>query len=298
MNSMPFSGVYTAIVTPMRPDGAVDWDSLASLIDHQAAGGVTGIVAVGTTGESPTLNAEEHLEVVRRSVELAAGRVQVIAGTGSNSTREAVEYTRIADNLGVDGILQVSPYYNKPTQEGLFRHFSAVAEVTTRPIMLYSIPGRCVIEIGVETCRRLRAAHPHICAIKEAGGSCDRVSQLRTSLGPDYGIFSGDDSLTLPFLGAGAEGVVSVASNLHPRAVVDLVGAARANDLGRATALHLQFYSLFRDLFLEPNPVPVKYALRRAGIISSDTVRLPLCPLSDAVRPRLDATLDSLPTPR
>lgn len=296
MNTTNFSGVYTAIVTPFVDD-RVDYDSLQRLIEHQVAGGITGLVAVGTTGESPTLSSEEHIEVVRRCVEFAAGRIQVFAGAGSNNTHEAVYYSRKAVGAGADGLLQVSPYYNKPTQEGLFRHFSAVAEVCEKPIMLYSIPGRCVIEIGIETCRRLRDAHPQVKIMKEAGGSCDRVGRLVNALGDDYWVLSGDDSLTLPFMAAGAAGVVSVASNLFPAEMTEMVQQARNNNFHGAGALHLKMLDCFHGLFLEPNPVPVKYLLRRQGLIASDAVRLPLAPLAPESRERLDALGATLPTP-
>src|ERR1051325_10157918 len=211
-----FTGVITAIVTPFRR-GAVDEDALRNLVEDQIANGVDGIVPVGTTGESPTLSYEEHVQVIQKAIEFAAGKVKVLAGTGANSTEEAIYLTRQAEEAGADGSLQVAPYYNKPTQEGLFQHFKAVARATQLPIMLYSVPGRCGVEIGVETVRRLAAETKNIVAIKEAGGNADRVSQLREALGEKFVILSGDDSLTLPFMSVGATGVVSVASNVIPR---------------------------------------------------------------------------------
>lgn len=278
-----FTGVFTALVTPFR-DGKVAFDDLRDLVGKQIAGGVDGLVPVGTTGESPTLDHSEHLEVIRAVVEAADGRVPVIAGTGSNSTAEAVALTKRAADAGVDGFLQVAPYYNKPTQEGLFRHFSAVAEATNKPIVLYSIPGRCVIEIGVPTVERLLAAHPHVNHIKEAGGSCDRVDRLRRAMGDDLTILSGDDSLTIPFMAIGAQGVISVLSNLMPGEVSTMVKAALSGDFARAGAIHERLYPLFKALFVEPNPTPVKAAMAQAGLISSDEVRLPLCEMQPANR--------------
>ena len=215
MNTHTWAGVYTAIVTPFI-NGDVDYTSLKKLVAGQVAAGVQGIVAVGTTGESPTLNIKEHLEVIATIVEAAAGQVQVIAGTGSNDTHSALYSTQEADRLGVDGFLQVGPYYNKPSQEGLFQHFSAIAEATDKPIMLYSIPGRSGIAIDTSTVVRLRERHAHVNCIKEAGGSCDKVSELIHELGDSVTVLCGDDALTLPFMSVGAKGVVSVTSNLLP----------------------------------------------------------------------------------
>jgi 4-hydroxy-tetrahydrodipicolinate synthase len=217
----------------------------------------------------------------------------VIGGTGSNSTSEAVALTVEAEKLGCDGALLVAPYYNKPSQEGLFRHFGKIAEATKLPIILYSIPARCGIEIGVETTARLAAAYPNIVAIKEAGGSVERVSALRAVLPPAFTILSGDDSLTLPFMAAGAQGVISVASNVIPREVGELVKAARAGDFAKAREWHFQLYPLFKDLFIEPNPVPAKYALSLRGEMRPE-VRLPLCEMGDAPKAKIEATLRRL----
>src|SRR3954465_14566683 len=217
-----FTGTYTAIVTPFK-NGKIDEAAFARLVKAQIKGGVDGIVPVGTTGESPTLNYEEHIQVIALSVKLAAGKVKVLAGTGGNSTSEAIYLTQHAEKAGADGSLQVAPYYNKPTQEGLFQHFHAVARATKLPIVLYSVPGRCGIEIGIETVNRLAHESVSIVGIKEAGGNADRVSQLRALLGPKFTILSGDDSLTLPFMSVGAHGVVSVASTVIPREVAPMV---------------------------------------------------------------------------
>jgi 4-hydroxy-tetrahydrodipicolinate synthase len=284
-----FTGTYTAIVTPFR-QGQIDEPALKRLIALQVRGGVEGIVPVGTTGESPTLDYDEHLRVIELSVKFAAGRVQVMAGTGGNSTKEAIYLTQHAEKLGADGSLQVAPYYNKPTQEGVYQHFRAVARATRLPLVLYSIPGRCGIEIAVDTVKRLAADCRNIVGIKEAGGNADRVSQLRAALGPKFTILSGDDSLTLPFMSVGAQGVVSVASNVIPREVANMVRAFAAGRPAAALKLHAKLYPLFKDLFIESNPAPVKAALAMQGLIAEE-LRLPLVPISQQNRAVLRATL-------
>lgn len=293
MKSPSLTGTLTALVTPFKRT-QVAHDDLKKLVEHQIKGGINGLVPVGTTGESPTLSHEEHMEVVQAVIELTRGRVPVVAGTGSNSTHEAVDFTRRAHEAGADAMLVVAPYYNKPSQEGLFQHFSAVAEVTDRPIVLYSIPGRCGIEIGIDTVVRLRRKFSHVCYMKEAGGNVDRVDQLKQALGRDITVLSGDDALTLPFMAVGAEGVISVASNLLVREVCQLVNAARANDFAKAGRLHRRLYPVFKALFIEPNPVPIKFAVARAGIISSPEVRLPLCAPAATSRQTLIAALKGI----
>ena len=273
-----FTGTYTAIVTPFR-GGQLDEAALERLIKLQIKGGVDGIVPVGTTGESPTVNYEEHIRIVALAVKFAAGKIKVLAGTGGNATSEAIYLTQEAEKAGADGSLQVAPYYNKPTQEGLYQHFKAIAKATKLPIMLYSIPGRCGIEIAVETTKRLAADCKNIVGIKEAGGSCDRVSQLRVALGANFKILSGDDSLTLPFMAVGANGVVSVASNIIPREVSQMVNAFARGEAKKAMALHARYYALFKDLFIESNPTPVKAALAMMKIIEEE-YRLPLVPMN------------------
>jgi 4-hydroxy-tetrahydrodipicolinate synthase len=287
-----FSGSYTALVTPFRNDHFDD-AAFAALIEAQIAGGVTGIVPVGTTGESPTVTHEEHLHIIQRAIEIAAGRCQVIAGTGSNSTAEAVAMTSEAARLGADGALLVAPYYNKPSQEGIFRHYARIAETTALPLMLYSIPGRCGIEIGIDTVRRLAEAFPTIVSIKEAGGSVERVSALRQAMPDRFSILSGDDALTLPFIAAGARGVVSVASNIVPAEIVALVRDALDGNFTSARSRHERLYPLFKDLFIEPNPVPIKTALAEQKRMAAD-VRLPLCEMAEGHRARLLATLRQL----
>jgi 4-hydroxy-tetrahydrodipicolinate synthase len=283
MKPRTLTGTITALATPFCGSG-VSYRDLKRLVEHQVRGGVDGVVPVGTTGESPTLSHEEHMDVIRATVEFARGRVPVIAGTGSNSTSEALELTRLSDKAGADAVLVVAPYYNKPSQEGLFRHYCAIADATDLPIILYSIPSRCGVEIGVPLVERLRARYRHVRWIKEAGGSVDRVDQLKRAMGDAITVLSGDDSLTLAFIASGAEGVISVASNLVPREVARLVSLARRNDLAAATRLHQRLYPLFRALFIEPSPVPVKAALAMAGIIESGEVRLPLCAMAPANR--------------
>ena len=285
-----FTGTYTAIVTPFRR-GAVAYDELRKLVEFQIKGGIDGLVPVGTTGESPTVTHEEHLEIIRGTIAAVRGRVPVIAGTGSNSTREAVDLTKAADAAGADGMLVVAPYYNRPTQEGLFQHFGRIAESTDKPIVLYSIPGRCGVEIGVGVIERLRAKYPHVAHVKEAGGSVDRVDQIIQALGDSVTVLSGDDSLTLPFMSVGAKGVISVVSNYFPREVTRLAALALAGDYARARALHRKLYPLFKAFFIESNPVPIKVAMARAGLIGSEEVRLPLSALGDPSRRTLLAAL-------
>ncbi|HPY30722.1 MAG TPA: 4-hydroxy-tetrahydrodipicolinate synthase [Verrucomicrobiota bacterium] len=284
-----FTGTYTAMITPFR-GGAIDEPALARLIQRQIKAGVDGLVPVGTTGESATVDYAEHIRLIALSVKFAAGKTKIIAGTGANSTKEAIYLTQEAEQAGADASLQVAPYYNKPTQEGLFQHFRAVARATRLPLILYSIPSRCGIEIGVDTVRRLAAACPNIVSIKEAGGSVDRVSQLRAALGPKFSILSGDDSLTLPFMAVGAQGVISVAANVVPREVVALVRAFASGDVVRAQKWHAKLYPVFKDLFMETNPIPVKAALAMLGLIAEE-YRLPLVPMAAANRARLAQTL-------
>jgi 4-hydroxy-tetrahydrodipicolinate synthase len=284
-----FTGTYTALVTPFR-HGQLDEAAFERLIKAQIRGGVDGIVPVGTTGESPTLSVEEHVQVVARAVKLAHGKVHVLAGTGANSTSEAIHLTQAAERAGANGSLQVAPYYNKPTQEGLFQHFRAIAQATRLPLVLYSIPSRCGVEIGVETIRRLAVSCRNVVGIKEAGGNADRVSQIRAALGPRFNILSGDDSLTLPFLAVGGNGVISVASNIIPRQVAQMVRAFTTGHPQKALKLHTRFYPLYKDLFLETNPIPIKAALAMVGQIEEE-LRLPLVPMSLKNRELLKATL-------
>ncbi|MFC4990990.1 4-hydroxy-tetrahydrodipicolinate synthase [Rubritalea tangerina] len=273
-----FAGTHTAIITPFR-EGRVDESAFRQLIEKQVAGGVQGIVPVGTTGESPTLDADEHLEVIRIAVDAAAGRVKVIAGTGANSTSEAIHLTEEAEALGADASLQVTPYYNKPSQEGLYHHFRAVAESSSLPIMLYSVPGRSVVEIAPETAARLANDCETVVSIKEAGGNVERVDALKAALPDGFEILSGDDPLTIEFMKRGACGVVSVASNIVPDKVSALVNAMLAGDVAGAEAIQEEYFDLLSTLMsVETNPMPIKAAAALMGLCS-DEIRLPMLPL-------------------
>ena len=284
------------MVTPFR-DSSIDVSAFEELIEAQINAGITGVVAVGTTGESPTLSGDERAQVIRLAVARANKRCLVLAGTGSNSTHHAIAETRTGEKLGVDAALLVAPYYNKPSQEGLFRHFKAIADGTSLPIMLYNIPGRCSVDILPETVERLAKECRNIVSIKEASGSVERVGELRRRLPEAFTILSGDDSLTLPFMAVGAAGVVSVASNLFPSEVCALVRTCGAGDLKAAERLHRKFLPLFKDLFIEPNPVPVKTALGWRGAMSPE-VRLPLVEMSEANQTRLRKTLEDFESKR
>ena len=285
-----FRGTFTAVVTPFR-NGDVDLAAFEKLVEAQIAAGITGVVAVGTTGESPTLTHEEKEKVIQRTVKIANGRCKVLAGTGTNSTHGAIEATKFAEKAGVDGALLVAPYYNKPSQEGLFRHFKAIAGATSLPVMLYNIPGRCAVDIAADTVVRLAETCRNIVSIKEASGSVERVAELRRRLPQEFTILSGDDSLTLPFMAVGAVGVVSVASNLFPAELCALVRACDSGDYKSAESLHRKLFQVFKDLFIEPNPVPAKTALAWRGAMSAE-VRLPLCEMSDANQTRLRKTVE------
>ena len=293
MDKKLLHGVHTALITPMK-DGEVSYGDFENLISKQIDGNVSGLVPCGTTGESPTLCKDEHLEVIRQTIGMANGKVPVIAGTGANSTQEALFLTENADQAGADAFLIVAPYYNKPSQEGLFAHFSEIAKRTEKPIVLYSIPSRCGIEISTDTVKRLRENHPHICALKEAGGRSSKVSETVVALDSDFTVLSGDDGLTLPFMACGAKGVVSVASNLIPQEVVSLVSLALEGKFIDAQNIHLENYNFFTDIFCEPNPVPIKTLLHLKNVISSAEVRLPLSPVSASNKQLLEKIASDL----
>ncbi len=284
-----FEGAYTAIVTPFSKNGSVDFEKLKELVELQVKGGMDGIIPVGTTGESPTLDVHEHEKVIETVIAASRKRLKIIAGTGANSTAEAIELTRHALAAGADGTLQVTPYYNKPSAQGLIRHFSAVADLGL-PVVLYNVPGRTGKEIPIEVVVEL-AKHPKVVAIKEAGGSADRVSQILTRC--QIEVLSGDDGLTLPMMIIGAVGVISVASNVVPSVVSALVHHALKGEWAEARALHLKYYRLFSDLFLDTNPVPVKAAMAMQGLIE-EVYRLPLCEMSDALKAKLRETLTAM----
>jgi 4-hydroxy-tetrahydrodipicolinate synthase len=288
-----FQGAHTALVTPFR-DGDFDETSFRDLIDFQFDHQIKGVVPVGTTGESPTVSHEEHRRIIEVTVEQTNKRGLVTAGTGSNSTREAIALTQAAEQAGADAALLVAPYYNKPSQEGLFEHFKAIAEATSLPIILYSIPGRCGIEIGVELTARLAQACPNILAIKEAGGSVERVNQLVDAVPDEFEVLSGDDSMTLPFMAVGGVGVISVASNIIPSEMVHLTEAMLQGKLDGARRIHRKYYRLFHTLLkIDTNPVPIKAALGLMGRIDP-TLRRPMAPLSKAGTEELSVVLRDL----
>jgi 4-hydroxy-tetrahydrodipicolinate synthase len=293
-----FSGAFTALITPFR-NGEVDVEALEGLVEFQIGHGVNGLVPCGTTGETPALSEEEDRVVVETVVRVAAGRVPLVAGTGSNSTDMAIKYTKMAEEVGADGSLQVAPYYNKPTQEGLFRHFTAIAESTDLPLILYNIPGRTSVTISVETMARL-AEIPNIVGVKDSTLSMNMISDIRSACGEEFDILSGDDPMTLPLVALGGVGVISVASNVAPGAVSDMVGALLGGDWERGRELHYELLPLFRALFVETNPIPVKTAASLLGLCS-DEMRLPMIPLSGenlrTLQRAMEETSHLLPTP-
>ena len=288
-----FEGAHTAIVTPFN-NNSVDETSLRELIDFQFDNNISGIVPCGTTGESPTLTNTEHKRIIEVAVDATNSRGLVIAGTGSNCTREAIEMTQFAETSGADAVLLVCPYYNKPSQEGLFQHYKAIAQETSLPIMLYSIPGRSVIEISVQTQARLHEACPNICAMKEAGGKVSRVEEIKETLPSSYEVLSGDDALTLPFMNKGAVGVVSVASNIIPSQLSALVASILQGKTTEAETINAECKTLFEGLLgLDTNPVPIKEAMALTGQISNE-LRLPLVGLDEKVRDDLVRLLKNL----
>jgi 4-hydroxy-tetrahydrodipicolinate synthase len=289
---MKFEGVYTALVTPFTADGSVDWKALRRLVDFQVEAGVAGLVPVGTTGESPTLEGGECREVIRVVVEQARGRVPVIAGAGSNCTAEAVHYAKDAKEVGAQATLQVTPYYNKPTPDGLLQHFRAVADAVDLPLVVYNIPGRTGKNIENPVMLEL-AKHPRIRAVKEASGDINQVMDLIAAKPPDFAVLSGDDNLVYPIVTLGGTGVISVASNLVPDRMTAFVGALLKGDLASARRMHYELLPLFRAIFVETNPVPIKAALAMKGMIA-ETYRLPMCPLAPKSREKLTAVLRDL----
>jgi 4-hydroxy-tetrahydrodipicolinate synthase len=283
-----FPGCLTALVTPFR-NGAVDVKALADLVERQIAAGINGLVPCGSTGESATLSHEEHLTVVREVIRVARKRVPVIAGTGSNSTAEAIKLTRGAEEAGANAALLISPYYNKPTQDGIVQHYAAVAESTKLPLIVYNIPGRTASNIAPETMARL-AKLPRVVGVKDACGSIAQSLESLELCGPDFAVWAGDDVVTLPLMAAGGTGAISVTSNVAPDRMVELTDAVRANDLVRARRAHTGLMPLFRHLFLEINPIPVKTALAIMGQCAEE-FRLPLTPMTAKNRSILEATL-------
>ncbi|OGK97307.1 MAG: 4-hydroxy-tetrahydrodipicolinate synthase [Candidatus Rokubacteria bacterium RBG_16_73_20] len=287
--SARFQGSFVAMVTPFR-SGAVDEAKLRELVELHVAGGTDGLIPCGTTGESPTLSHDEHRRVVDVVLEAARGRIQVVAGTGSNSTAEAIDLTRHAERSGAAGALVVNPYYNKPTQEGLYRHFRAVAEAVAIPILVYNIQSRTAVNVETPTLERLVRDVRNVAGVKEASGSLDQMSQVIAACGPDFSVLSGDDNVTLPLMAIGGHGVVSVIANILPKETAEMVHAALDGDWKRARELHYRLFPLARAAFLETNPIPIKEAMAMAGMLEPE-FRLPMCRMSDANRERLRAVL-------
>src|SRR5690606_1792475 len=283
------SGSIVALITPLHEDGKVDYDSLRKLIAWHIAEGTNCSGVVGTTGESPTVTVEEHREIIRVAVEQAAGRVPVMAGAGANSTQEAIELSDYAKKVGADCTLQVVPYYNKPTQEGIYQHFKAIVEAVDIPVVLYNVPGRTVADMTPETALRL-ARLPGVIGIKEATGNLERAAWLIKQAPEGFSIYSGDDPTAIALMLLGGHGNISVTANVAPRAMAELCKAAMAQDAKRATEIHMKLLPLHKHLFAEPNPIPVKWALTKMGKVGG-TLRLPLTPLSEAAQPLVETAL-------
>lgn len=283
-----FKGSYTALITPFK-NGAVDEDALARLVDWQIAEGTHGLVPTGTTGESPTLDYDEHKRVIEITIDVARGRVPVMAGTGSNSTDEAIELSQHAEKAGADGLLIVTPYYNKPTQEGLYQHFRAISAAVNIPIVIYNIPGRSIVDMSVATMARLFQLD-NVVGVKDATANLARVSQQRAAMGPDFVQLSGEDATALGFMAHGGHGCISVASNVAPRLAAEFQNACLAGDFRTALLLQDRLMPLHDALFVETNPGPVKYAASRLGLCSAE-MRLPMVPVSEATKVAVDAAL-------
>ena len=282
-------GSLVALVTPMSADGRIDYECLERLIDWHVEQASDGLVIAGTTGESTTLSKSEHVDLIRRSSDIAAGRIVTIAGTGSNSTQQTIDLSLEVADCDIDGYLMVTPYYNKPTQEGLFQHYRAIADAVEKPIMLYNVPGRTAVDLLPETVARL-AVHERITCIKEATGDVGRVRQIRKACGDDFGLYSGDDATAREFMLAGGDGVVTVTGNLAPSQMAAMAASALAGDADEAARIDAGLETLHRDLFVEANPIPVKWALETLGRIPSG-IRLPLTRLSDDRQPAVAAAL-------
>ena len=284
-----YRGVFTALVTPFRKDRSIDEVLLRKLVDRQIEAGVDGLVPMGTTGESPTLSHNEHIEIVRSTVDQAGGRVPVIAGAGSNSTQEAVDLTKRAKDAGADAALHVSPYYNKPTPEGIFLHYRTIAEEGRLPVIIYNIPGRTGINIDNATMLRLTEIE-NIAGVKDATGNLPQLMELMARKPPDFCVLSGDDNMTLPIVALGGDGIISVASNLIPGQMKEFIQAALKPNLGKARSIHFRLLPLFKVLFIETNPIPVKTAMAMSGLIE-EIFRLPMCPMLTENRSTLKAVL-------
>jgi 4-hydroxy-tetrahydrodipicolinate synthase len=284
-----FTGSMVALVTPMSEDGAVDYRDLGALIDFHIDAGTEALIIAGTTGESATLTHDEHLTLLQRACELASGRIQIIAGTGSNSTRQTLELSVEACRLPIVALLIVTPYYNKPTQEGLVRHYTVIADAVDKPVILYNVPGRTAVDLVPATVSRL-AGHQRIVGIKDATGDIGRVAALRAGCGADFSLLSGDDATSREFMLAGGDGVISVTGNVAPVGLRGLCDAARAGKRGEAEAIDKVLADLHRDLFIESNPIPVKWAVCQMGLIGP-TIRLPLTELTVGNQPAVQAAM-------
>ncbi len=289
MEKNKLQGVTTALITPFNQDLTVDYGKLKAIVEEQILAGVDALLPMGTTGESPTVSTSEHLKIIQTTIEQTAGRIPVVAGTGANATSEAIELTQEAAKFGADYTLQVAPYYNKPNQEGFFRHFSEVADKGGLPVILYNIPGRSAKNVEPSTIIEL-AQNPNIIGIKEAAGSVPQAMEIIKNKPEDFMVFSGDDVLTLPFIASGADGIISVASNIIPKEVKALTNACLAGDFVKARELHYQLDTFFNTMFIDTNPIPVKTAMALMGKIE-ETFRLPLCPMNDTLRTKLIAVL-------
>lgn len=288
---MNFGQVLTAMVTPFDQNGEIDFNATKTLVEHLITNGTDGLVVAGTTGESPTLTTEEKIELFKCVVEAAAGRVHVIAGTGSNNTQASMSLTKLAEETGVDGIMLVAPYYNKPSQEGLYQHFKTIAESTSLPVMLYNIPGRSIVNISVETVVRLSEI-PNVVSIKEASGNLDAMAEIISKTPSDFTLYSGDDGLTIPVLAIGGAGVISVASHIIGNDMQEMINAFKNGDVQKAAATHRNLLPIMRALFIAPSPSPVKAALNLNGI-QVGGVRLPMVPLSNKEQIALEKVLQA-----
>ncbi|MFW5827114.1 MAG: 4-hydroxy-tetrahydrodipicolinate synthase [Alkalispirochaeta sp.] len=287
-----FHGVYTALVTPFQEDGSVDEPALRRLVSAQIEAGISGLVPMGTTGESPTVTHQENMRVIEIVIDEAGGRVPVIAGTGSNSTAEAVDMTRQARDLGASASLQVSPYYNKPSQEGLYRHFTTIADEVDLPVVVYNIPGRTGKNIETETLLRM-SSHPNIVAVKEASGSIKQMMDVLEAVPDSFDVLSGDDNMAFPLTALGGKGVISVVSNLIPAKMVQLIEQTLSGEISHARKTHFELLPLFRSAFLDTNPIPIKYMMHRAGYCH-EVYRLPMVPLSEDHKEQIDGTMKRL----
>lgn len=295
--TLPLHGVYTALVTPFSADGSsIDFDAYEKLLAQQIEGGVSGLVPCGTTGESPTLSDAEKLELVRRTVSIAKGRVPVLAGTGSNNTKKSIEASKAAFEAGVDGVMLVTPYYNKPSQEGMFRHITEIAKVVSGPVVVYNIPGRSIVDMSVDTLLRILDACPNVVGIKDASGNSLFVQELMLKARGRIADLSGDDALTLPMMSVGAEGVISVTSNLYPRQVSEVVADALAGKWADAQRKNAALYPVHRALFTEPNPTPIKAALAMKGLMQP-SVRLPMLEATQACKDALAQVMKTYEAP-